>query len=258
MRFTFFFLFFLSFLLFFSCFSPSVKATQVSVDVSLGDEHHDCDQIHETENEYEVDNASANSQTTQRALRGKLEGISRAPKQPIVDDWHDYAEGDDGLSQTKGGRRCRPVHTVVRNTLSRTELNRIANLPATCSEYRNAQITEKVGNHNLRINTVRILPQHRSRAGIGDNTMSTGAACMYMRLRNAAASAGHTLQINSGFRDYDRQVYFRDCEISNECNINPNTGRAYPAAVPGTSNHGNGLYFTHSKSFACSCLFNLL
>ncbi len=50
----------------------------------------------------------------------------------------------------------------------------------------------------------------------------------------AAQKAGIKLTINSGFRTYERQLYFWNCYQKKNCN-NGNL-----AAKPGNSNHGRG------------------
>ncbi len=239
MRFQSFFLFFLVFIV---VFGPIANAhtAQISVEVDIPGEGN---QVDVPASAFEVDDAT-----------GESDPRRPQPPRPAeieMDPWHDGVEDDDGTgsggkvpgrtrNKISNRRNRRAVHQIIRNELSHEERNRIANLPA-CGPYADAEVTRGVeGNRGMRINTVSILPEHRTRQGIQDNTISTGAACMFHRLRQAAASAGHTLTLNSGFRTLQSQQYFRRCFETNSCNINPRTGKAYEAAPAGTSNHGNG------------------
>jgi len=103
---------------------------------------------------------------------------------------------------------------------------------SSCPVYANAPTSQIKGNGGVMYTVVRIAPQHFS--GSADNTMTKPTACAFAQMAEAAARAGIRLTINSGFRTYDRQVYFWNCFQTKRCN-NGNT-----AARPGTSNHGRG------------------
>ncbi|MCA9601125.1 MAG: M15 family metallopeptidase [Myxococcales bacterium] len=61
------------------------------------------------------------------------------------------------------------------------------------------------------------------------------AAVRFRAMKAAMEEAGVWSGINESYRTYDKQVYFKNCQISRACN-NGNT-----AATPGTSNHGWGM-----------------
>ncbi len=68
----------------------------------------------------------------------------------------------------------------------------------------------------------------------GENVV-TSTAAVFNVMKNAAASAGITLRVNSGFRTQSEQQYFYNCYIYKNCN----SGNL--AAKPGWSNHQNGI-----------------
>jgi len=101
-----------------------------------------------------------------------------------------------------------------------------------CPVYANAPLQSLTGNGGVKYSVVRIAPQHFT--GTADNTMTKPTACAFARMAAAASAAGIRLTINSGFRTYERQVYFWNCYHSKKCN------GGHLAAKPGTSNHGRG------------------
>jgi hypothetical protein len=101
-----------------------------------------------------------------------------------------------------------------------------------CPVYQNAGTSSIKGNGGKMYSVVRIAAQHFT--GSADNTMTKPTACAFGKMAEAASKAGIRLTINSGFRTYERQVYFWNCYKSKKCN-NGNL-----AATPGTSNHGFG------------------
>jgi len=111
-----------------------------------------------------------------------------------------------------------------------------------CGVYNGAPISQQKGNGGKFFGVTPIKRDHLSNPsqfGLGsssaDNTMLMSTACAYENMRVAAAKAGISLKINSGFRSLARQNYFWNCYITKRCN-NGNL-----AARPGTSNHGLGL-----------------
>lgn len=68
-----------------------------------------------------------------------------------------------------------------------------------------------------------------------DNSINIDIANAWDKMRAAAAAAGVRILISSGFRTLSRQQYFWNCYKCGCCN-----GGSL-AAVPGTSNHGNGI-----------------
>jgi len=68
----------------------------------------------------------------------------------------------------------------------------------------------------------------------GSNVVDSTAG-VFNSMKNAAAQAGVTLRINSGFRTHAEQQYFYNCYKTKKCN-NGNL-----AAAPGYSNHQNGI-----------------
>jgi LAS superfamily LD-carboxypeptidase LdcB len=100
------------------------------------------------------------------------------------------------------------------------------------------------GNGNVKYTATLVKREHLtdpSKYGVAMNSadnrivVSTGTACAFERMYNAAKAAGVNLLISSAFRTLGRQTYFYNCMINKNCN-GGNT-----AAKPGTSNHGQGL-----------------
>jgi len=112
-----------------------------------------------------------------------------------------------------------------------------------CPVYAGLATTNKAGNGNIVYATVPIAAAHMvdtSKIGLpdnlADNTMRLQpTACAFARMAAAAAQAGVTIKIASGFRTYARQKYFWDCYQTKRCN------GGNLAAFPGNSNHGVGL-----------------
>jgi hypothetical protein len=110
-----------------------------------------------------------------------------------------------------------------------------------CDAYDFADSMSIAGNNNRNYDVVKIKREHLTNATYydyapneKDNTMTLTTACAYDSMAKAAREDGVTLLITSGFRTYERQVYFWNCYQTGNCN-NGNI-----AAQPGTSNHGNG------------------
>ena len=111
-----------------------------------------------------------------------------------------------------------------------------------CGVYNGARITQIQGNGNKYFGVTPIARAHLTNPSTfgknpttTDNTMLMSTACAFNAMNAAAAKAGVSLRINSGFRTLKRQQYFYNCYRNRNCN-NGNL-----AAVPGRSNHGIGL-----------------
>ncbi|CAF1337470.1 unnamed protein product [Didymodactylos carnosus] len=111
-----------------------------------------------------------------------------------------------------------------------------------CGAYAASAVSTIKGNGNVVYSVVKILQSHlvdSSKYSLGsnqaDNTMTTTTACSFDKMRSAAAAAGATIKIASGFRTIERQQYFYNCYVNKNCN------GGNLAAKPGTSNHGKGI-----------------
>lgn len=70
---------------------------------------------------------------------------------------------------------------------------------------------------------------------VDGKAMTTTLYPHFQKLKAAAAKAGVTIRVNSGFRTMAEQQYFWNCYVTKKCN-NGNL-----AARPGYSNHQNGI-----------------
>jgi len=111
-----------------------------------------------------------------------------------------------------------------------------------CGDYKGHVVEMVIGNNNVAYPVTPIIKAHLedpTSYGVSpysrDNTMEVATACAFDKMHNAALKARVNIVIASGFRTYQRQVYFYNCYIHQNCN-----GGAL-AAFPGTSNHGRGL-----------------
>jgi len=111
-----------------------------------------------------------------------------------------------------------------------------------CGNYKGHVVISIIGNNNVAYPVTPIIKtqlEDPTSYGVSpysrDNTMEVATACAFDKMRTAALKARISITISSGFRTYQRQVYFYNCYIHQNCN-----GGAL-AAYPGTSNHGRGL-----------------
>jgi hypothetical protein len=111
-----------------------------------------------------------------------------------------------------------------------------------CGYYGTAGRMSIAGNGGTAYTVVKIAQAHLTNpasynqgVNSADNTITVPTGCAFNKMRNAAAGAGVSLKISSGFRTLAMQNYFWHCYKTRSCN-NGNL-----AAVPGTSKHGSGI-----------------